>query len=230
MADRARERVVAEVASGIEAMVDDLARPVLVGVDGVDGAGKSTFADELAAALAERGGAVRRASVDGFHHPLAHRRAEGRTAQAVWSRHFDHAALRRQLLDPWRSGPGAAYRLAVHDVVTDEAVTGPPLRVPEAGLLVVDGLFLQRPELTDAWDHVIFLDVPFEVSVARMAARDGSDPDPDHPDQRRYVDAQRHYFATCRPREGADVVIDNADLSRPGLNRPGSSRRSPGPR
>ena len=31
MADRARERVVAEVASGIEAMVDDLARPVLVG-------------------------------------------------------------------------------------------------------------------------------------------------------------------------------------------------------
>ena len=69
-------------------------------------------------------------------------------------------------------------RLAVHDVVTDEAVTGPPLRVPEAGLLVVDGLFLQRPELTDAWDHVIFLDVPFEVSVARMAAPTAPIPTP----------------------------------------------------
>jgi uridine kinase len=181
----------------------------VVAVDGVDGAGKTTFADALAALLRRRGDAVERASIDGFHHPLAHRRAEGRTAEAVWSRHFDYEALRRDLLDPWRAGPGSSYRTAVHDVFTDETLDLPRRPVPTSGVLVVDGLFCQRPELEGCWDAVVFLDVPFPVSVARMARRDGGSPDPDHPDQRRYVDAQRHYLETCRPRERADLVVDH---------------------
>ncbi len=40
--------------------------------------------------------------------------------------------------------------------------------------MVIDGIFLHRDELVEAWDYSIFLDVPFEVSVARMAVRDGS--------------------------------------------------------
>jgi uridine kinase len=74
---------------------------------------------------------------------------------------------------------------------------------------VVDGLFCQRPELEACWDAVVLLDVPFAVSVARMACRDGGSPDPDHPDQRRYVDAQRLYLETCRPRERVDLVVLN---------------------
>jgi uridine kinase len=42
-----------------------------VAVDGVDGAGKTTFADELAACLASCGRQIIRASVDGFHNPRA---------------------------------------------------------------------------------------------------------------------------------------------------------------
>ncbi|WP_246580249.1 hypothetical protein [Deinococcus aestuarii] len=50
------------------------AAPVLrVAIDGVDGAGKTTFADELAGVLRERGRTVIRASVDGFHAPRATR-------------------------------------------------------------------------------------------------------------------------------------------------------------
>ncbi len=190
------------------ALVPAAGRPV-VAVDGVDGAGKTTFADALAEELRRQGREVVRASIDGFHHPLAHRRAQGRTAQAVWSRHFDHAAVRREVIDPWRSGPPATYRTAVHDVVTDARLDAPPEPVPDEGVLVVDGLFCQRPELDGCWDVVVFLDVPFEVSVARMAARDGSPDDVEHPDQKRYVDAQRIYFRTCDPRARADLVVDN---------------------
>jgi uridine kinase len=39
--------------------------------------------------------------------------------------------------------------------------------------------------------------------------------DPDHPDQRRYLDAQRIYHAACHPRVSADVVVDNTHLDRP---------------
>jgi uridine kinase len=86
-------------------------------------------------------------------------------------------------------------------------------------VLILDGLFLHRDELVDAWDFSIFLDVPFEVSAARMAARDGSDPDPSAPSLQRYVRAQRHYLATCRPDQNATVIIDNTDLDRPLLLR-----------
>lgn len=191
--------------------------PVLVVVDGVDGSGKTTFADELALVMVGRGILMVRASIDAFHHPRAHRHAEGRTAEALWSRHFDYAALRRELLEPWRAGPPSSYRPAWHDVGTDEHVDVAPVPVPGHGVLLVDGVFAQRPELTDLWHLRVFLDVPFGTSVARMAARDGTVNDVDHPDQRRYADAQRRYLAEFDPRERADVVVDNTDLDRPFL-------------
>ncbi len=190
------------------ALVPGGGRPI-VAVDGVDGAGKSTFADAVAELLRDQGRDVVRASIDGFHHPLQHRRAEGRTPEAVWSRHFDYAALRKELVEPWRAGPPGIYRPAVHDVAYDVALDLPPRTPPDEGVLVVDGLFCQRQELAGCWDVVIFLDVPFEVSVARLAARDGSVDDVDDPDQQRYIAAQRLYFAACDPIAKADLVIDN---------------------
>jgi uridine kinase len=209
----ARRAVLAEVASRIPL----LERPVLVAVDGVDGSGKTTFADELVevAAASGRFTEVVRASVDGFHHPREHRHALGRTGETFWSRSFDYPALLRELVTPWRTGPGSSYRIAVHDVDAEQPLDLPAAVVPERGLLLVDGIFTQRDELREQWDLAVFLDVPFEVSVSRMARRDGTVDDPAHPSQARYVDGQRIYLAACDPRSRADVVVDNTDLGAP---------------
>ena len=153
----------------------------VVAVDGVDGAGKTTFADALAERLRAAGRDVVRASIDGFHHPLAYRRAEGRTPEAVWRRHFDYAALRRELMEPWRAGPPATYRPAVHDVAFDVAWTCRHGPRPRKGCWSWTDCSASVPELAGCWDVVVFLDVPFEVSVARMAARDGSADDVERP-------------------------------------------------
>jgi uridine kinase len=65
------------------------------------------------------------------------------------------------------------------------------------------------------WDFSVFLDVPFAVTALRMAERDGTHPDPTHPSMRRYVEAQRIYFAACTPTKRASVVIDNSDFDAP---------------
>lgn len=201
------------VLAHVARQVPALDRPVLVAVDGADGAGKTVFADALGEQLTALGRPVVRAGVDDFHHPQAYRHALGRTGETVWARSFDVAAIRRELLDPWRRGPGSTYRRRWHDLATDAYVDESPAPVPDRGVLLVDGVFLQRPELADAWDLVVWLEVPASVRVARMATRDGTVDDVTHPDQQRYLDAQRIYRETCDPVSSADVVVDNTDWS-----------------
>jgi uridine kinase len=190
-------------------------RPVLVAVDGVDGAGKTVFADELAATL-ESHTPVVRASVDGFHHPAAirHRRGRG-SPEGFFLDSYDDASLRRLLLDPLRSdGPYEIVR-AIYDVALEERVDRPVETVAADTVLLFDGIFLHRAELRDYWDLSVFLHVPFEVSIPRGASRGYGDPDPAAPSNRRYVEGQRLYLDRCHPQRLATTVIDNSVLAEP---------------
>lgn len=82
-------------------------------------------------------------------------------------------------------------------------------------VLVFDGIFLHRPELRDDWDVSVFLDVGFEVSIPRGAARGYGDPDPAAASNRRYVEGQRLYLDRCQPERHATFVIDNEHLDAP---------------
>lgn len=180
----------------------------LVAVDGVDGAGKTTFCDELAAVLRAQGRAVVHASVDDFHHPRARRWQRGRTSpEGFFLDSFDYERFTDYLLTPFAAG--RPFRRASHDLETDEYVDADAEVAPPSAILLVDGIFLHRDELVRHWDFSVFLSVDFAVSVRRMALRDGSPPDPDDPRNRRYVEGQLLYFATCDPARRADLVIDH---------------------
>ncbi|MCI2422071.1 uridine kinase [Saccharopolyspora sp. K220] len=191
---------------------------VRVAVDGVDGSGKSMFADELAERLRRANRDVVRVSADDFHHVRAIRHRRGRDSpEGFWLDSYDYASLRRRVLDPLGPGGSRRYQPAAHDLATDLRVSPPHRHAPPGAVLLLDGLFLHRDELADVWDMSIFLQVPFRVSVARMAARDGGVSDPEHPAVARYVQGQRRYFAACAPWRRADLVIDNTDLRAPTL-------------
>lgn len=186
-----------------------------VAVDGVDGAGKTTFADRLGDMLRRGGIGVIRAGIDGFHHPRATRYRLGRgSPEGFFRDSFDLAGFRQHLLDPLGPGGSLRFRRAVFDHRQDAALDGPEETAVPPAVLLVDGIFLQRDELRPHWDLTIFLDVPFAESFRRMARRDGGDPDPDAAGNRRYREGQELYFAQCDPRSRADVLIDCADLER----------------
>jgi uridine kinase len=193
---------------------------VIVAVDGLDGAGKTVFADGLAEVFAETGDAVFRAGIDGFHRPRIERYARGRRSpEGFYLDSYDYPTFRRVLIDPFRDGAQTAaatgFQLAAFDVVRDAAVESQWVTAPLDAVLVVDGIFLHRPQLRDLWDWSVWLDVPFEIAFARMALRDGSDPDPDAPANARYRQGQELYLDEARPREAASVIVDNTDLARP---------------
>jgi len=187
-----------------------------VAVDGPDGAGKTTFADELAAAVRAVGRPVVRVSLDDFHQVRAVRYRRGRESPVgFWQDSFNYRRFWSDVLEPFAPGGSRVYRAAAHDLATDTVLCPEPRTAPPGSVLVVDGLFLHRDEIVQAWDLSVFLDVPFSETAKRMALRDGTNPDPAHPSMRRYVEAQRIYFNACAPHDRADLLIDNADVSAP---------------
>jgi uridine kinase len=193
---------------------------VRVAVDGPDGAGKTRFADALAEVMRTEGRSVLRVSVDGFHQPRTLRYRRGRDSpEGFWLDSYDYQRFRDDVLDPFGPGGSRRYRAAAHDVATDSSLTS-AVQVAEPGsVLVVDGIFLHRDEIVDAWDLSVFLDAPFTETARRMAERDGTDPDPEHPRTRRYVEGQRLYYAACQPQQRADILIDNSDFTSPRVLR-----------
>jgi uridine kinase len=217
-----RDAVVARLAGRIVGL--DRGRRARVAVDGVDGAGKSTLADELASRVEAQGRAVVRASVDSFHRPRVHRYRLGRTsAEGFYRDSYDYDRLNEVLVRPFSPGGSGRYRAAMFDHVTDLPVTAPEQRADPDAVLILDGIFLHRPELDGSWDFSIFLQVGFGVSLSRCASRGGMSDDPHAPSNRRYVDGQRLYLREARPWERATVVVDNTDLAAPVIVEPAGS-------
>ena len=225
-----RPALLAELAARLCALSPG--RRILAAVDGVDGAGKTMFADALAAELsaASAGRPVLRVSLDDFHHRQNVRHRRGRTS-AVGFRldSYDLQQFRTYVLAPLGPGGSGCYRAAGHCLDTDDVLDPPAVAAASNAVVLVDGLFLHGSELAAYWDFSIFLDVPFAVTAARMAVRDGTPADPEHPAMHRYVGGQRLYFADSDPAARAAVVVENSDPGRPRIiSAAEASYRRPG--
>lgn len=213
-----REQLFQHLVSQIQALPEPFVRRVAI--DGVDGAGKTTFADQLAEVLRASGLVVIRASVDGFHQPRVQRYAQGKSSpQGFFEDSYNYPLLNHCLLEPLSPGGSGLYCTQTFDQRLDQVVDSPWQKAEPGCVLVFDGIFLQRPELRLYWDYSIFLKVNFAVSVARCAARDGSSADPLAPENQRYVQGQRLYLERCQPEQQASVVIDYNDLEQPEILR-----------
>ncbi len=180
----------------LAALVADLPRPARVGIDGRDAAGKTTLADELATVLEAAGKVVTRISADEFLRPSEERYRQGRMS------------------------PQGYYE----DSFDHAALRRTALAAE--GAVLVDGVFLLRPELDDLWSLRVLVDVTEDEALKRALERDGSEMEELY--RARYLPGQRLYEARVDPRQWADVVVRNEDLSRPrlvlrrGLRQPGA--------
>jgi uridine kinase len=143
----------------------------------------------LADELAARLHDVERIGVDAFHRPASERHARGRESPEGYYRDtFDHDAFR-----------GAVLAAA-------------------AAVVLVDGIFLLRPELDDLWDLRVWIEIDAAESMRRGLARDGT---ARRLYERRYLPGEALYLEEARPLGRADFVLDNADPERPRLTRRG---------
>jgi uridine kinase len=197
-----------------------------VAVDGRTGAGKTVFADELAAALRSLGRTTMRTSMDDFKHPWRHAREHGYdrlSGEGYYRNAYDFDAARTLLLEP--AGPHGSGRvvLCAFDPLTGEDHRGVTVDAPDDAVLVVDTVFAFRPEYDEYWDERIWLEVDLDVALARGIARDtpregAADAASVH--RGRYAVAEDLYLAEVAAPTVASVVVDNTVLDRPVITRP----------
>jgi uridine kinase len=188
----------------------------LVAIDGVDGSGKSSFVNALAPVI--QGRAVVTIHADDFLNLQEVRHHRGRNSpEGFWLDTYDYAALASEVLVPLGKSGDGRYRPGVTDPTKNRRIKPDKITAHDNALILVEGMFLHRNELVGHWSYSVFLDVPFTETARRMAIRDGSHPDPNHPSMRRYVGGQRLYFENAQPWQRATRVIDNTHPDEPRL-------------
>lgn len=216
------------ISNVVERVIAFGSRRLRVGVDGLTAAGKTTFADELAVAVAAEGRTVLRATLDDFKRPWSESHLLDRTSGEGYYRNaFDTAAIRRLLLEPASITGNGLVALCSIDPITQINYEHLRATVPSDGVLVVDGVFAFRPELNDLWDLRLWLDVDSGLSLQRGTTRDaslaGSTDAAEDLHRNRYQVAERLYIHDVDPKASADIVIDNSNLARPVLVYPSTA-------
>ena len=179
--------------------------PVVVALDGGSAAGKSTLASMIANEL----GAALIQSDDFFAAEITDAEWEARTPDAKARDAIDWQRLRAEALEPLRAGRPARWHAFDFDAGmrpdgTYAMRTDFVEREPSA-VIVLDGAYSTRPELSDLIDLSVLVDVPLGVRHARLVARE---------EKRwlaawhaRWDAAEEHYFAHVRPPATFDLVV-----------------------
>jgi uridine kinase len=200
---RAAEKIVKEVQHRRSAN-DGL---FLVAIDGGSGSGKSAVAavvvDELGAAL-----------VQGDDFFAAHVTDEGwaqRDAKARVADCVDWRRLRREALEPLLDGKPARWHRI--DFASGARADGTFNMLDEftecapANVIVLDGAYSARPELSDLIDLSVLVDVPVALRHKRLSTRE--DVGWLNAWHSRWDEAEEHYFAHVRPASTFDLVVTN---------------------
>ncbi|MCM4084471.1 uridine kinase family protein [Paractinoplanes hotanensis] len=182
-------------------MIDDLAAYVmnrpprlgdvrLIAVDGPSGAGKTRFANRLAAALGDAPVVHTDDLLNGWDDQFT-----------FWTR------LEENVLSPLRLGRTATYRRYDWD---KKDFAGRPLTVPPRPAVLLEGVSAARRDIRPELTLAVFVDAPPELRWERAIARDGDDSVAYRKYLERWRAAEDRHFAVDDTAAQADLIIDGA--------------------
>lgn len=173
----------------------ELERPCIVAIDGRSGAGKSTLAGKLSEEL--DAGVL---PGDDFFAGGVHVRPDSPRDRArdciAWHR-------QRPVLEALRAGRDASYFAFDWDAFDGRLQVEPSQHRPRA-VIVFEGVYSGRPELSDLIDLRVLLRVSETTRLARLLAREGTI----SAWERQWHEAEDWYFAHGTPPSAFDVIVD----------------------
>lgn len=172
-------------------------KPLIIGVSGFGGAGKSSFAK----ALGEAVGAPF-VGVDSFQKDGAFD-----TEYSLWEI-MDFPRLEKEVLQPFASGE-KIIRYGHFNVPSRSVTETRELKNTE--LLIIEGVGLFRPELSKYFGLKIWVDCPMDAAIARGKKRDREEYGNPTDEQWEGIwkKNDEEYLEQYKPKDAADFVFQN---------------------
>jgi uridine kinase len=178
-------RQYADLATTIASLAPSCGPVRLVAIDGPGGAGKSTFADRLAAPL----GVPPVVHTDDF---------------ATWETPLDwFSRLQAQVVDPLAAGRPGRYQR--YDWVRRELAEWHD--VPVAPVVILEGVGSARKAIADRLVFAVWIETPADLRLARGIERDGED---SRDFWTSWIKGEIAHYVEDRTRDRADLIVDGA--------------------
>ncbi len=189
----------------------------IVGITGIDASGKTKFAEELEEFLISKNYKTQLVSLDSFHNPQRIRYSGENQADNYYNRSFDIETIVEKLLIPIHEKSSFSTKLTLLNLYTDEyEIEKEFFFVPDT-IVLFEGVFLFRKELSPYIDYKVFIEVPFKESKNRATARDvpiyGNEVLRKYDEK--YFPAQKKYLKEFPTSKTADLIIDNSNWEYP---------------
>lgn len=191
-------------------------RTLLVGIDGLGGAGKSTISEQLCRKLWEDGFKVTVFHIDDFIHPKVIRYNENYPEwECYYHLQWRYDYFLNAVIRPAKAGQNVNQEIALYDKEND-AYRTERFCIEKGSIIITEGIFLQRSELEGCFDYMIYMDIPEELRLRRVLERDGYIGDRAEIQakyENRYFPAERYYVEQYRPEQKADCVITEKEAA-----------------
>lgn len=185
-----------QISDEIILKIASLKTPMIIGVSGFGGAGKSSFAKALGMAI---GAPV--VGVDSFQKDGAFD-----TVYRLWEI-MDFARMEKEVLHPFLNNEKVKYG---HFDVPTRSISE-TLEIKNTGRLIVEGVGLFRPDLLKYFAYKIWIDCPTDVAIGRGKKRDREEynsPGDEYWDGI-WRNNDKEYFDVYTPKDRADCIFQN---------------------
>lgn len=175
---------------------------LILGIDGLSRSGKTTFAAELKNRLIQVHESVYILHIDD-HIVIRKNRYDTEFEQwyEYYNLQWDVELLRKQLFS--KLNHEEVIRLPFYNSALDK-VEIKTVTITSNCILIVEGVFLQRPEWQDFFDYVVYLDCPRDKRFERESA---SAKENIEKFSSRYWKAEDFYMDSAAPLANADMII-----------------------
>ena len=173
----------------------------VVGINGIDCSGKTTFAKSVSKYFTHHKIENDCLDIDNFNNPAI----ESATYKAFVSGSWDEKDLNKY------------YKLIINYSDAIRAVSEYKKKYP---LVILEGIFIYKPQLADLFDLKIYLDINISLGRKRFAKRRSlkQDKRPFEIYDEIWMLSHIRYESEVHPKQISDLVIDYNDESKPVLH------------
>lgn len=194
-------------------------KPIIIGINGVDTSGKTTFASYFETFLKWKGHKTQLIHLDDFHNELKIRKAMENEIDSYIANAFNLEVLTNTILEPASKNETVNCQLNLLDLDSDKFTNKKHFAIDQETIILIEGVLLFRPPIDKYLDIRIFIDISFEEVLKRAEERDVPKYGVSFLDiyKGKYIPVQQKYISTWKPKENSDIVINNNDVFHPHL-------------